>query len=67
MKEIVLITASEDLEPLLKRTGLIEEEVMANHNQVLDIKLTYQDVFSNVTNSIFGDQDMEDIDLTSTP
>ena len=73
MKEIVLISVSEDLAPLLKRSGLIEEakrisdEVMAIHHQVSDIKLTYQDVVSNVTNSIMGDRDMEDIELTSTP
>ena len=73
MKEIVLISSSEDLAPLLKRSGLIEEEkriadeVMAIHSQVSDIKLTYQDVVSNVTNSILGDRDMEDIELTSTP
>ena len=47
MREIVLISVSEDLAPLLKRSGLIEEakrisdEVMAIHNQVSDIKLTY--------------------------
>ena len=73
MREIVLISVSEDLAPLLKRSGLVEEEkrisdeVMAIHNQVSDIKLTYQDVVSNVTNSILGDRDMEDIELTSTP
>ena len=73
MKEIVLISAAEDLEPLLERSGQIEgkqkisHEVMAIHNQVLDIKLTHQDVVSNVTNSIFGDLDMDDIELTSTP
>ena len=73
MKEIVLISASEDLAPLLIISGLIEEErtiaedVMAIHNQVTNIKLTYQDAVSNVTNSIFGYQDMEDIELTSTP
>ena len=61
MKEIGLISSSEDLAPLLKRSGLIEEEkrisdeVMAIHNQVLNIKLTFQDVVSNVKNSLFGD------------
>ena len=73
MKEIVLISLSEDLEPLLKRSGQVEEErriseeVMAIHEQVTNIKLTYQEVVSNVTNSILGDRDMEDIELTSTP
>ena len=43
MKEIVLISASEDLAPLLIKSGLIEEErtiaedVMAIHNQVTNI------------------------------
>ena len=45
----------------------ISEEVMAIHNQVTSIKLTYQDAVSNVTNSLFGDRDIEDIELTSTP
>ena len=73
MKEIVLISSSEDLEPVLKGSGQVEEqrriseEVMAIHEQVTNIKLTYQDVVSNVTNSILGDRDLEDIDLTSTP
>ena len=73
MKQIVLISSSEDLEPLLKRSGQVEEErrmseeVMAIHEQVTNIKLTYQEVVSNVTNSILGDRDMEDIELTSTP
>ena len=73
MKEIVLISASEDLAPLLIKSGLIEEErtiaedVIAIHEQVTNIKLTYQDAVSNVTNSLFGDRDMEDIELTSTP
>ena len=40
---------------------------MAIHNQVTNIRLTYQDVASNVMKSIFEDQDMEYIDLTSTP
>ena len=73
MKEIVLISSSEDLEPLSKRSGQVEEErriseeVMAIHNQVTNIKLTYQDVVSNDTNSILRDRDMEYIELTSTP
>ena len=73
MKEIILISASEDLAPLLRKSGLIEEErtiseeVMAIHNQVTSIKLTYQEAVSNVTNLLFGDRDIEDIELTSTP
>ena len=73
MKEIVLISVSEDLTPLLKRSGLIEEEkrisveVMAINNYVTNIKLTYQDGVSNVMNSILGDRDMEDIQLKSRP
>lgn len=72
-KKIASISAIEDLGSLPMKSGLIDEErilseeVISIHNQVANIKFTNQDIVSNVTNSIFGQRDMYDIDLKSTP
>ena len=68
MREQALLLASEDLCPLLEKSGLmqdvrkIQEEVDYLLTPITNIKLTYMDQVSNVTGSVRQEADAESID-----
>ena len=73
MREQALIIASEDLCPLLEKNGLIHESrtvqkrVDSLLTPITNIKLTYRDVVSTISNSIRQDPDVESLHLGATP
>ena len=73
MREQALIIASEDLCPLLEKSGLIHEartvqkEVESLLIPITNIKLTYRDVVSTISNSVRQDPDVESLHLGATP
>ena len=72
MREQALLLASEDLCPLLEKSGLIQEarkvreEVDYLLTPITNIKLTYKDLVSNVTGSVRQEADVESIDQTTS-
>ena len=65
MREQALLLASEDLCPLLEKSGLMQdarktkEEVDYLLTPITNIKLTYMDLVSNVTSSVSQEADVE--------
>ena len=70
MREQALLLASEDLCPLLDKSGLLQdvrkvrEEVDFLLTPITNIKLTYKDLVSNVTGLARREADVESIDQT---
>ena len=73
MREQALLLASEDLCPLLERSGLIQEarkvkeEVDYLLTPITNIKLTYKDLVSNITDSVRQEPDVESLHHEATP
>ena len=73
MREQALILASEDLCPLLEKSGLVQEantvkeEVNSALIPITNIKLTYRDVVSTITDSIQQEPDFDSIRHNTPP
>ena len=73
MREQALLIASEDLCPLLEKSGLthearaIQKKLDSLLTPITNIKLTYRDVVSTISNSVRQDPDVESLHIETTP